>query len=200
MIRSISQLAKLYPIPQIHMQPRASPVAQTVKNPPTMQETQVWSLDEEDPLKKGMAIHSSIFAWRIPRTEEPGRIQSTGSPRVEHDWVTNSFYVQAISTSLTLSLAREAPVLDPMLEGAPHTANKCICQETHGDAATRDLRSELAQTNYNPKHFCSDWHCLGCRESFSTGLDFEQKAVVSKALKVCGRCFCSVCLRVWGGF
>ena len=67
------------------MQPRASPVAQTVKNPPTMQETQVRSLDGEDPLEKGMAIHSNIFAWRIPWTEEPGRIQSMGSPRVEHD-------------------------------------------------------------------------------------------------------------------
>ena len=56
-----------------------------VKNPPTMQETQVRSLDGEDPLEKGMVIHSNIFAWRIPWTEEPGRIQSMGSPRVEHD-------------------------------------------------------------------------------------------------------------------
>ena len=53
---------------------------------------------------------------------------------------------------------------------------------------------------YNPEHLRSDWHCLGCRESFSTGLDSEQKAIVSKALKVCGLCFCSVCLGVWGGF
>ena len=50
-----------------------------------MQETQVRSLDGEDPLEKGMVIHSNIFAWRIPWTEEPGRIQSMGSPRVEHD-------------------------------------------------------------------------------------------------------------------
>ena len=56
-----------------------------VKNPPAMQETQVRSLGQEDPLKKGMAIHSKILAWRIPWTEEPGRLQSMGLPRVGHD-------------------------------------------------------------------------------------------------------------------
>ena len=49
-----------------------SQVAQTVKNPPVMQETWVQSLDQEDPLEKGMATHSSILAWRIPWAEEPG--------------------------------------------------------------------------------------------------------------------------------
>ena len=58
---------------------RASGVAQTVKNPPAMQETQVQSLGWEDPLEKGMATHSSILAWRTPWTEEPGELQSTGS-------------------------------------------------------------------------------------------------------------------------
>ena len=64
-------------------------VAQTVKNPPAMQDTWVWSLDQEDPLEKEMATHSSIPAWRIPRTEEPGGLQSMGSQRVGLDWVTN---------------------------------------------------------------------------------------------------------------
>ena len=50
-----------------------------VKNLPVMQETRVPSLGQEDPLEKGMAIHSSILAWRIPRTEEPGRLQSVVS-------------------------------------------------------------------------------------------------------------------------
>ena len=50
----------------------ASLVAQTVKNPPAIQETQVQSLGQEDPLEKGMATHSSIVAWRISWTEEPG--------------------------------------------------------------------------------------------------------------------------------
>ena len=60
-------------------------VVQTVKNLPAMQETRVQSLDQEDPLEKGMATHSSILAWRIPWTEEPDRLQSTGSQRVGHD-------------------------------------------------------------------------------------------------------------------
>ena len=54
-------------------------VAQTVKNLPAMQETEVQSLGWEDPLEKGMAIHSSILAWRIPWTEEPGGLQSMRS-------------------------------------------------------------------------------------------------------------------------
>ena len=54
----------------------ASLVAQTVKNPPTMRETWVQSLGQEDPLEEEMATHSSILAWRIPWTEEPGRLES----------------------------------------------------------------------------------------------------------------------------
>ena len=56
-----------------------------VKNLPAMQETQVFSLGQEDPLEKGMATHSSILAWRIPWTEEPHGLQSMGSERVGHD-------------------------------------------------------------------------------------------------------------------
>ena len=56
-----------------------------VKNLPGMRETQVQSLGQEGPLEKGMASHSSIFAWRIPWTEEPGGLQSIGSQRVGHD-------------------------------------------------------------------------------------------------------------------
>ena len=60
-------------------------MAQWVKNLPAMQEMQVPSLGGEDPLEEGMATHSSIVAWRILWTEEPGRLQSTGSQRVGHD-------------------------------------------------------------------------------------------------------------------
>ena len=63
----------------------ASLVAQKVKHLPAMQETCVWSLGQEDLLEKEMATHSSILAWRIPGTEEPGGLQSTGSQRVGHD-------------------------------------------------------------------------------------------------------------------
>ena len=57
-----------------------------VKNLPAMQETQVQSLGREGPLEKGMATHSSFLAWRIPWTENPGRLQSMGSRRVGHDF------------------------------------------------------------------------------------------------------------------
>ena len=67
---------------------RASLLPQTVKNLPAMQETGVQSVGEEDPLEKEMATHSSTLAWRIPWTEEPGRLQSTGSQRVRRDLVT----------------------------------------------------------------------------------------------------------------
>ena len=63
----------------------ASLVAETVKNPPAMQETWVQSLGWEDPLEEGMATYSSILAWRIPWTEEPGRLQSMESQRAGHN-------------------------------------------------------------------------------------------------------------------
>ena len=63
----------------------ASQVAQLIKKLLAMQETQVQSLHLEDPLEKGMATHSSILAWKIPWTKEPGRLQSMGSERVEQN-------------------------------------------------------------------------------------------------------------------
>ena len=67
-------------------------VAQTIKKSlPAVQETQVRSLGQEDPLEAGMATHSSILAWRISQTEEPGRLQPMGLQRVGHDWATNAF-------------------------------------------------------------------------------------------------------------
>ena len=60
-------------------------MAQTVKRLSEMQETRVRSLGREDPLEKAMAIHSNTLAWKIPWTEEPGRLQSMGSLRVGHD-------------------------------------------------------------------------------------------------------------------
>ena len=56
-----------------------------VNNPPAVQEMQVQSLGREDALEEGMATHSGILAWRIPWTQEPGRLQSMGSQRVGHD-------------------------------------------------------------------------------------------------------------------
>ena len=72
----------------------ASLVVQTVKNLGAMQETQIRLLSQGDPLEKGMVTHSSILAWKIPWTKEPGVLQSTGSQRVEHNLVTRLSLLQ----------------------------------------------------------------------------------------------------------
>ena len=71
-------------------------MAQTVKSLPAIRETRVRFLGREDPLEEEMAIHSSILAWKIPWTEEPGRLQSMGLQRVGHDSATSlSFKLSA---------------------------------------------------------------------------------------------------------
>ena len=72
-------------MPKVLLGAGASLVAQRLKRLPLMQETWVLSLGWEDPLEKEMATHSSILAWRIPWSAEPGGLQSTGSQRVGHD-------------------------------------------------------------------------------------------------------------------
>ena len=67
---------------------QASLVVQMVKNLPAVQETQVRSLRQEDPLEKGMATYSNSLAWRIPWTEKPGGLQSMGSQRIGYDSAT----------------------------------------------------------------------------------------------------------------
>ena len=62
------------------------PSGSVVKNPPAMQETCAPSLDQEDPLEEGVATHSSVLAWKMPWTEEPGGLQSMVSQKVRHDW------------------------------------------------------------------------------------------------------------------
>ena len=81
-----------------------------IKNLPSVQEAWVGPLGREDPLEKGMATHSSTFAWKIPWTEEPGRLQSTGSQRVGHD----------SATSLSLSACIQA------LEAVPVPHKSCV--------------------------------------------------------------------------
>ena len=75
-----------------------------------MQETQVWSLDQENPLEKEMTTHSSILAWEIPRTEELGGLQSMGSQRVGHDLQTKQqvilyFLVSNQNSSLFIGIS-----------------------------------------------------------------------------------------------
>ena len=99
----------------------ASLMAQMVKNPPAMQETWVQSLGWEDPLEEGMATHSSILAWRIPWTEEPGRLQSMGSQRVRQDWATSTFISHLLS-SIQFS---SSVVSNSLWHGQQHTRPPC---------------------------------------------------------------------------
>ena len=71
-------------------------VAQTVTRLPTVRETWVWSLGQEDPLEKEMATHSRTLAWKIPWTEKRSRLQSMGSQRVGHDWVTSFHFLSTV--------------------------------------------------------------------------------------------------------
>ena len=89
--------------------------AQRIKHLPAMQETWIWSLGREDPLEKEMATHSSILAWRIPWTEEPGRLQSMGSQRVRYNWATSLSFFFFLSFFLWLSSGQES---DLPLHGA----------------------------------------------------------------------------------
>ena len=101
-----------------------------VKNLPAMKETQFWFLGQEDPLEMETATHSSILAWRIPWTEEPGRLQSVGSQRAGHDWVTKTHtcnYFKILSTWWIFSLT-----LIPIWIFLYHTK---YCDELHNTFA-----------------------------------------------------------------
>ena len=90
-------------------------VAQIVKNLPAMWETWIRSLGWEDPLEKGMPIHSSILAWRIPWTQEPGGLQSMGSQWVEHDWVTKHTYGLCVYIPLSDGVEGSTPMFFSVL-------------------------------------------------------------------------------------
>ena len=93
-------------------------VAQMVKHLSTMWETWVRSLGQEDPLEKEMATHSSTIAWKIPWMEEPARLQSMGSQRVGHDWVTSLSvysYIMHIDWTLTMCWTYCSPSFQPQL-------------------------------------------------------------------------------------
>ena len=94
------------------------PGVSVAKNPPAKQEMQVWPLGWEDPLKNEMAALSSILAWKIPWTEEPGRLQSTKSQRVGHSLVTKQQHYLCFA-SLASTLEQEFPP-DVLLQSFIH--------------------------------------------------------------------------------
>ena len=98
----------------------ASLVAQMVKNPPAVQETQVWSQGQEDPLEKGMATHSGILAWRITRIEEPSLLQFKGSHGIEHDWASNLLQIFYVDTWALSEFFNVCIVFHRMVYGVFH--------------------------------------------------------------------------------
>ena len=121
-------------------------MAHLVKNPPAMQEMQekwVWFLGWDDPLEKAMATHSSIFAWRNPWTEEPGRLQFMGLQRVRHDWACThgssifSFLRNLIQFSTVIALIYISNISSQMFLFLQILANICylwsVFHDRHSD-------------------------------------------------------------------
>ena len=108
-----------------------------------MQETQVQSLGLEDPLEKEMATYSSILAWRIPWMEESGRLQSTGSQRVRHDWATSLHFTSARNDSLQVCLSptpsKQLYLLLLGCSGGGLATKSCPSLWCHGLQSTRLL-------------------------------------------------------------
>ena len=122
-----------------------------VKNPPAMQGTQVQSLGQRDPLEEGIATHSSILAWRIPQTEEPGGLQSMGSHRVGHDWGTERAHTHA--PSLTVSTANPGLLTDNMKRSENETVSHSVVSNSlrpHGltEACQVPLSMEFSRQEY----------------------------------------------------
>ena len=130
------------------------PGGSVVKNPLVMQETWVRSLGGEDPLEKNMATHSSVVAWRILWTEEPGGLQALGSQRVRHDW-SNGARTQACMSVTSIKL------------------EKRIKQNS-----TRKISNWLNSHSYLACHFCINTHSInGKYLSFLDTLNFIRMSI-----------------------
>ena len=134
----------------------ASLVTQMVKNLPAVQETQVRSLGREDPLEKEMATHSSVLAGRIPWTEEPGGLQSTGSQRVGNDWATNTSTLSRSSMSNC-----SADQLSSVPRGTWSKRNRAGTW-TQKALAAESGSSHTPSCLLERKHYCVQWHEIFC--------------------------------------
>ena len=108
-------------------------VVQTVKNLFVMQETWIQSLSWENPLEEGMPTHSSVLAWKIPWTEEPGGLQSMGLQRVRHGWTTNTFTIPTGAPQGQGILPKHRGHQDrslPLLALKPRTAGQALISHT----------------------------------------------------------------------
>ena len=131
-----------------------------VKRLPTMWETWVRSLGWEDPLEKEMATHSSILAWKIPRTEEPGRLQSTGSQRVRHDWATSlslslkTDYWSKLYPGVSVNILQGISSLLSVSHGSsfPHSYQTSLTPQSWETGGWGNSIRPLSQRNWKTKH------------------------------------------------
>ena len=125
---------------------KISLVALTVENLPAIQETWVQFLGQEDPLEKGVTTHSSILAWRIPWTEEPGRLQSIGSQKVGHDRATNTF---TSSSDHMRSVTQSCPTLcDPRKTYLQYILQKNVYIISEERTCPNQCKKQTAQNKF----------------------------------------------------
>ena len=103
-------------------------VAQRLKRLPPLRETRIRSSGREDPLEKEMAAHSRILAWRIPWMEKPGRLQSTGSQRVGHDWATSLSFLSHEHLLFTSPAGMQGKDTCPQQMSWKRSQNRADCQ------------------------------------------------------------------------
>ena len=149
----------IYNVPIINW---ASQLAQWVKNLPTMQEMQetwVWSLGQEDPLQLKVATQSSILAWKIPWTEEPGRLQSTGS----QSWTWLSYWAQSLYTDLVCRDVLSTKYSEGASSYAEHSEPLSLVNETNKKLkytlGSWEIPSKEVTFTTKPEGWMPDSHC-----------------------------------------
>ena len=151
-------------------------MAQWVKNPPVMQETQVQSLGQEDPLHEAVPTHSSVLAWRISWTEEPGGLQSKGLQRVGHDWVwAQTILIKRRNLDTETQTSRtprkdEGKDLGDAFTTLGHRRWPTVCPKL-GERHGTDFPSEPLE-EVNPANICSDFQPLGLWSNKHTSFKF----------------------------
>ena len=131
-------------------------LARMVKNLPAMWETQVWSLGQEDPLKKGMATHPSILAWRIPWMEKTGGLLPMGLQRVGHDWMT----VTSLHFQSAQSFSRIQLFVIPLTvaHGFPVHQQLSEITQTHGHQVSDTIQPSHPLSSPSPPAFNHSQH------------------------------------------